>query len=76
MEWGEGLPWSKFLAKLVNLTRNGNQARQHIQTGFPFQATRFLQLSAEDCKRLGFFHAKLLMILPSPERKGVPVPGV
>ena len=72
MEWGEGLPWSKFLTKLVHLTRNGNEARQQMQTGFPFQVMRFLQLSAEDCKHLGFLHAKFLMMLPSSERKGVP----
>ena len=72
MEWGDGLPWSKFLVKAVRLTHKGNEAGRLMETGFPFQVLRFLQLSAEDCKLLGFLHAKLLMLLPSSERKGVP----
>ena len=63
MEWGEGLPWSKFWMKLLHLTRNGNEARQQMQTGFLFPTMRFLQLSAEDCEHLGFLHAKFLMLL-------------
>ena len=72
MEWGDGLPWSKFLLKLVALTRDGAQVRQHMQAGFPFHVMRFLQLSAEDCKHVGLLHCRLLMCLASSERKGLP----
>jgi hypothetical protein len=72
MEWSDGLPWSKFLQKLVALTRDGAQVRQHMQAGFPFHVMRFLQLSAEDCKRVGLLHSRLLICLASSERKGLP----
>ena len=72
MEWGDGLPWSNFLPKLVALTRDGAQGRQHMQAGFPFHVMQFLQLSAEDCKQVGLLHCRLLMCLASSERKGLP----
>jgi len=72
MEWSDGLPWSKSLQKLVALTRDGAQVRQHMQAGFPFHVMRFLQLSAEDCKHVGLLHSRLLICLASSERKGLP----
>ena len=72
MEWGDGLPFSKLLVKLVAFTRDGAPARKHLQDGFPFHVMHFLQLSAEDCKSLGTLHCKFLMLLPSSDRKGLP----
>ena len=72
MEWRDGLPFSKLFIKLVALTRDGAQARKSLQDGFPFHVMHFLQLSAEDCKNLGFLHCKFLMQLSRSERKGVP----
>ena len=72
MEWADGLPWSRFFVKLVRLTHEGGGGCQRLQMAFPFHVMRFLQLSAEDCKCLGFLHCKLLSLFPSSGKKGLP----
>ena len=71
MEWGDGLPFSKTLVKLVALTRDGPQSCKQLQDGFLFHVMRFLKLTAEDCKDLAGLHCRLLMGLPGTQ-KGLP----
>ena len=71
MEWGEGLPFSKTLAKLLLLTRNGPYSCKQLQDGFPFHVMCFLKLTKEDCKDLAGLHCRLLMLLPGTQ-KGLP----
>ena len=71
MEWGDGLPFSKTLVKLVALTRDGPQSRKQLQDGFLFHVMRFLKLTTEDCKDLAGLHCRLLMGLPGTQ-KGLP----
>ena len=71
MEWGDGLPFSKTLVKLVALTRDGPQSRKQLQDGFPFHVMCFLKLTTEDCKDLAGLHCRLLMGLPGTQ-KGLP----
>ena len=71
MEWGDGLPFSKTLVKLVALTRDGPQSCKQLQDGFLFHVMRFLKLTTEDCKDLAGLHCRLLMGLPGTQ-KGLP----
>ena len=47
MEWGDGLPFSKTLVKLVALTRDGPQSRKQLQDGFLFHVMCFLKLTCQ-----------------------------
>ena len=72
MEWGDGFPFARCLARLVECTRNGHRHGLAFPERAPLLAMQFLNLSAADCGQAAELHCKLLMLLGQSAPKGLP----
>ena len=72
MVYGEGFPFTRCLARIVEYTRHGRRLDLASPQASVLLAMQLLDLSAADCREAAALHCKLLMLLGKSGPRGMP----